>query len=249
MRMAQRRCSFGSMIVRFGSANVMSYRRKDFDALHVPATARRGLVTVPAIRGWGGELWPREGQPTARRPERAVGCRGQCSTPAPGRRAWARAAAAVLAVEGAMLCQGPGSLGGHELPGEGARECQRTKTLKTPFSRLALSLRVMGGTAGLTAAAPSTAGAGGASGTPAALAAPPAATARRAGGGTGLSWAARGGRTSPPRYGGACRGGQARGGRERGGLHALSHRGRRCGGGCLLGLRDEGPSDADRGGT
>jgi hypothetical protein len=37
-----------------------------------------------------------------------------------------------------MLCQGPCSLGGHELPGEGARECQRTKTPKTPFSRLAL---------------------------------------------------------------------------------------------------------------
>jgi len=113
--------------------------------------------------------------------------------------------------------------------GLGARACQRTKRLKTPFSQVALSLRAMGGTAGLTAAAPSTAGAGGASGTPAALAA--TATARRAGGGTDLSWAARGGArrrfaTAAPAEGGAH--GEAVSGR----VSTLCHTG--VVGGCLL---------------
>jgi len=34
------------------------------------------------------------------------------------------------------------------MPGEGAVVCQRTKTLKTPFSRVALSLRAKGGSHG-----------------------------------------------------------------------------------------------------
>jgi hypothetical protein len=128
-----------------------------------------------------------------------------------------------------MLCRGSYPVEGHRMPGEGAVVCQRTKTLKTPFSRLALSLRAMGGTGGLTAAAPSTAGAGGASGTPAALAA--TATARRAGGGTDLSWAARGGArrrlaTAAPAEGGAH--GEAVSGR----VSTLCHTG--VVGGCLL---------------
>jgi len=58
--------------------------------------------------------------------------RGVCSSLA--------AAVRAGAVVGATWCQGPCLFRGRCMPGLGARGCQRTKTLKTQFSLLAVSL-------------------------------------------------------------------------------------------------------------